>query len=112
MDVFAFASRTETFGNVLLEAMATGLPVVALAEGGPADVVTDGVTGRLLAPDAPPAAMADILAEWSHLPATVHKLGERARGYAGTQSWESIMEGLFLDYRRIIESRSNSGRIR
>lgn len=108
MDVFAFASRSETFGNVLLEAMATGLPVVALAEGGPADVVADGVTGRLLEPDAPPADMADILAEWSHLPATVRKMGESARAYAGTQSWEAIMEGLFLDYGRVIENRSNA----
>lgn len=108
MDVFAFASRTETFGNVLLEAMATGLPVVALAEGGPADVVADGVTGRLLSRDAKPSSMADILAEWSHLPATVRKLGESARAYAGTQSWEAIMEGLFLDYRRVIASRSKA----
>ncbi|MBI1325073.1 glycosyltransferase [bacterium] len=108
MDVFAFASRTETFGNVLLEAMATGLPVVALAEGGPADVVADGETGRLLSRDSKPSAMADILAEWSHLPATVRKLGESARAYAGTQSWEAIMEGLFVDYRRVIESRSKA----
>ncbi len=105
MDVFAFASRSETFGNVLLEAMATGLPVVALADGGPADVVADGVTGRLLPPEASAPAMADILAEWSHLPATVRTMGERARAYAQSQSWEAIMEGLFLDYCRVIASR-------
>lgn len=104
MDVFAFASRTETFGNVLLEAMATGLPVVALAEGGPADVVADRVNGRSLAPQSPASMMADVLAEWSHLPATVRSMGDSARAYAQSQSWESVMDGLFDDYRRVIEA--------
>ena len=48
-DIFLFASRTDTFGQVLLEAQASGLPVVAVAEGGPTSIVTDGVTGRLCA---------------------------------------------------------------
>ena len=47
-DLFLFASRTDTFGQVLLEAQASGLPVVAVAEGGPCSIVEDGVTGRLL----------------------------------------------------------------
>jgi glycosyltransferase involved in cell wall biosynthesis len=44
-DVFPFASRTDTFGQVLLEAQASGLPVVAVAEGGPCSIVRSGVTG-------------------------------------------------------------------
>ncbi|MCW2995479.1 MAG: glycosyltransferase, partial [Conexibacter sp.] len=44
-DLFLFASRTDTFGQVLLEAQASGLPVVAVAEGGPCSIVADGVTG-------------------------------------------------------------------
>jgi glycosyltransferase involved in cell wall biosynthesis len=46
-DVFFLPSRTETLGLVLLEAMASGCPVVAAAEGGVVDVVQDGTTGRL-----------------------------------------------------------------
>jgi glycosyltransferase involved in cell wall biosynthesis len=46
-DVFVFPSRTDTFGMVLLEAMASGLPVAALPVCGPQDIVTDGVTGVL-----------------------------------------------------------------
>src|SRR5205807_2714837 len=57
-DLFAFASKTETFGNVVLEAMAAGLPVVALRAGGPADTVRDGVNGLLLGPDESPERFA------------------------------------------------------
>jgi glycosyltransferase involved in cell wall biosynthesis len=46
-DVFVFPSRTDTFGLVLLEAMACGVPVAAYPVTGPIDVVRDGVTGVL-----------------------------------------------------------------
>ena len=46
-DIFAFPSRTETFGQVVLEAMASGLPVVGLLSEGVCDLVTDGRTGLL-----------------------------------------------------------------
>lgn len=49
-DVFVFPSITETFGNVVLEAMASGLPVVAANAGGPSDIIRDGVTGFLVEP--------------------------------------------------------------
>ncbi|SFU76803.1 glycosyltransferase [Halomonas korlensis] len=51
MDVFAFASHSETQGMVVAEAMATGLPVVAVSAPGVREVVRDGVNGRLLAAD-------------------------------------------------------------
>lgn len=56
-DVFVFPSRTDTFGLVLLEAMACGLPVAAYPVTGPIDVVADGVTG-ILSEDLRSAALA------------------------------------------------------
>jgi glycosyltransferase involved in cell wall biosynthesis len=49
-DVFLFCSRTDTYGQVILEAQASGLPVVAVAEGGPASLIEDGRTGVLCPP--------------------------------------------------------------
>jgi glycosyltransferase involved in cell wall biosynthesis len=51
----------EPFGNVIVEAMARGLPVVAPAEGGPAEILTDGVDGLLVPPRDPAALAAAIL---------------------------------------------------
>jgi 1,2-diacylglycerol 3-alpha-glucosyltransferase len=62
MDVFAFASTSETQGMVLTEAMAAGLPVVALDAPGAREVVSDGQNGRLLR-EASPAAFAAAL-QW------------------------------------------------
>jgi glycosyltransferase involved in cell wall biosynthesis len=62
MDVFAFASQSETQGMVVAEAMAAGMPVVALNASGVREVVRDGANGYLLPADAPPEAFADALA--------------------------------------------------
>jgi len=68
MDLFAFASTSETQGMVVTEAMAAGVPVVALDAPGVREVVTDGVNGRLLV-EADPAAFAAALAELRDCPA-------------------------------------------
>lgn len=66
MDLFAFASKSETQGLVLVEAMAAGLPVVALEASGVREVVRDGVNGRLLN-ESSPRIFAEVLSEMSAL---------------------------------------------
>ena len=60
-DIFLFASRTDTFGQVILEAQASGLPVVAVDEGGPRALIDDGTSGLLRRAD--PAALAAAVVE-------------------------------------------------
>ena len=48
MDLFVFPSHTDTFGNVVLEALATGVPAIVTPDGGPKTIVRDGETGRIV----------------------------------------------------------------
>lgn len=63
MDLFAFSSRSETQGMVLAEAMASGVPVIALDASGVRDIVRDGENGWLLKADTRPEAFARALAK-------------------------------------------------
>ena len=90
-DLFAFASLTETFGNVILEAMASGLPVVAVRAGGVGETVQPGVTGPLIEPDDPPARFAEALIRLVDDADGRRRMAEAARAYALTQTWDAIM---------------------
>jgi len=79
-DVFVFASRTETQGLVLLEAMAQRCPVVALSVMGTADIL-EPRRGCRIAPE-DPARFADVLVQLLRDPEGCLKLGEEARAYA------------------------------
>lgn len=89
-DVFVFASRTETQGLVLLEAMAAGLPVVALAAMGTVDILAPG-RGAIAAPD-DRRAFGERLAELLNNPAAWRRLRAEAPVYAGEWS-DAAMAG-------------------
>lgn len=76
--VFALPSRQEPFGLVLLEAGALGLPVVASRTGGIPEILTDGVTGRLVTPDSPDE-LALCLRSLLDYQAAALEMGERLR---------------------------------
>ena len=102
-DVFAFASLTETFGNVILEAMASGLPVVASRAGGPGDTVRPGETGLLVEPDAPAQSFADALITLVDDRDLRLRMAASARAYALSQTWDAIMGALRERYLRVVE---------
>lgn len=79
MDLFAFSSQSETQGMVLVEAMATGCPVIALDASGARDVVLDRVNGRLLAGDATEESMARALVRAVRQPEVLARWREGAR---------------------------------
>jgi glycosyltransferase involved in cell wall biosynthesis len=104
MDLFVFPSHTDTFGNVVLEALASGVPAIVTPDGGPPTIVRDGVTGRIV-PDAEfTAAIATILAD----PAKHAAMREAARSYALTMSWDSVFEGIYAAYETILPAREQA----
>jgi len=97
-DVFAFPSLTDTFGQVLQEAMASGLPVLAMRAGGTPEIIDDGATGLLCRPSAPGAWVdnARFLARSRDVRLS---LGARARSVAEMRSWGATFDGLMDAYR-------------
>jgi glycosyltransferase involved in cell wall biosynthesis len=87
-DVFALTSRYEGFGNVLVEAMACGVPVVATSSPGTRDIVSSGADGLLV--DHEPAAVASALAQVLTDGALRQRMAEAARRHAERFRTESI----------------------
>ncbi len=100
-DLFLFPSSTDTFGQVILEAQASGLPVVAVAEGGPLSLVEDGVTGLLRA--AEPGALAAAVVELARLPLRREALAAAGLRAARARTWERTLELLGAGYRRALD---------
>lgn len=102
-DVFLFPSDTETFGNVTLEAMASGVPTVCADATGSNALVEHGVTGYL----APARQAADFLTLTRRLvddPDLRRQFGEAARAAAEPYDWDVILGRLLGYYREVLAS--------
>jgi glycosyltransferase involved in cell wall biosynthesis len=99
-DVFLFPSATDTFGQVILEAQASGLPVIAVAEGGPLSLIEDRVTGLLCEASAP--ALADALLELASSPLLRESLSHAALASVRERTWERALSRLAEGYRRVL----------
>jgi glycosyltransferase involved in cell wall biosynthesis len=98
MDLFVFPSHTDTFGNVVLEALASGVPAIVTPDGGPATIVRDGETGRIVRDEEFAAAIAGVLAD----PARHAQMRLAARSHALTMSWDSVFEGVYAAYETML----------
>jgi glycosyltransferase involved in cell wall biosynthesis len=100
----------EPFGQVVVEGMAAGLPVLAARAGGPAEVIDDGVTGILYDPGNADA-LAQSLRRLAEDPALRKRLSEAARIRARDFTPEIIAEQVFGVYRTLLERTPNSSRL-
>jgi glycosyltransferase involved in cell wall biosynthesis/predicted metal-dependent phosphoesterase TrpH len=107
-DAFMFASSTDTFGQVILEAQASGLPVVAVDAGGPRALIEDGQTGLLVDGDA--TALAGGLTTLLENPLLTARLRRAALQAVRRRSWEASLEQLAVGYRRALAPRAGVAR--
>jgi glycosyltransferase involved in cell wall biosynthesis len=104
MDVLFNPSETETFGNVTLEAMACGVPVVAARATGSTSLVTDGENGTLV-PPGDVAGFADALARYIADPDLRRAHGRAGEARSHAYSWDAINQAVADTYLRLIEAR-------
>ncbi|WP_417899241.1 glycosyltransferase family 1 protein [Bacillus haimaensis] len=96
-DLFVFPSATETFGNVVLESLACGTPVIGADAGGVRTIIENGVTG-ILCPEKNIEAFAGAIASLLHDSSLRKGMGLAGRQYALLQSWDAIFERLLSEY--------------
>jgi phosphatidylinositol alpha 1,6-mannosyltransferase len=108
-DVFLNPSVTEAFGNVTLEAMASGLPVVAAEASGATNLVQDGITGTLCEPGVI-ADFAAALATYAADPALRQAHGAAGVAFAETRNWDDINRAVLRVYSRVIERKARGRR--
>ncbi len=102
-DIFVFPSRTDTLGNVVLEAMSSGLPVIVSDAMGPRELVKHGQTGFVAAN----IEQFDNYLDWLIKdPAMRREMSQKARAFAELRSWDKIFQTL-LEYYDLVCKREN-----
>ena len=99
-DLFVFPSRTDTLGNVVLEAQASGLPVLVSDEGGPRENMIPGETGFICA-GRDHSEMMLHLHRLARDPARRQRMSAAARAYALERTWSKALAPLYETYREV-----------
>ena len=95
MDLFVFPSHTDTFGNVVLEALSSGVPAVVTPGGGPKYIVRDQETGFVTSDEGFVPAIAALAENRTRLA----QMRTAARAYALTCSWDAVFDRVYEGYR-------------
>lgn len=104
-DVFLFPSDTESFGNVVLEAMASGLPVVAANSGGPVGIIREGETGFLCASHTASEYVDCIDLLMSNRDMR-HRIIDKGLAHVNNFSWKTLSDIYFNDLRTLANSKN------
>jgi phosphatidylinositol alpha 1,6-mannosyltransferase len=100
MDVFVFPSHTDTFGNVVLEALASGVPAVVTPDGGPKSLIQDGRTGIIAQDGDFAAAILRMISD----PRRHAAMRAEARQFARGASWDKVFEGVYTAYEQVLRT--------
>ncbi|HTR65825.1 MAG TPA: glycosyltransferase [Terriglobales bacterium] len=95
MDVFVFPSLTDTYGNVVVEALASGVPAVVTDEGGPQFLVRSGKTGYVARNL---AEFTSCIRQMSQRPEQLSAMRIAARNWAVGASWDRVFESVYASY--------------
>ncbi|MDR6999066.1 glycosyltransferase family 1 protein [Neobacillus niacini] len=101
-DLFVFPSPTETFGNVVLEALASGTPVIGANAGGVKNIIKPGVTGYLCTPGNV-GEFTKSIQELLHHDSLRIQMGWEGRNFALSQNWETIFGNLLIHYSNVVK---------
>ena len=104
-DLLLFCSETDTFGNVVLEAQASGLAVVAVAAGGPAELIESGRSGLLCPPE--PAVIGAAVARLASARAAREQLARGGLAAVRDRTWEAALARLADGWRRASAARAS-----
>jgi glycosyltransferase involved in cell wall biosynthesis len=94
MDILVFPSHTDTFGNVVLESLSSGVPAIVTTHGGPKYIVCDQQTGFV----APDAGFATAIATLANDRNRLARMRASAREYALTCSWDAVFDRVYQGY--------------
>ena len=100
MDCFVFPSHTDTFGNVVLEALASGVPAIVTPDGGPAHLIKQGITGYVVED----AGFAPAIATLLHDPQQLASMRIAARARALKSSWDAVFDGIYEEYAQVVHT--------
>jgi glycosyltransferase involved in cell wall biosynthesis len=103
-DLFVFPSRTDTLGQVVIEAQACGLPAVVSNEGGPKETIADGVTGLVLPAD-DPARWARAIDELLSDEPRLQRMHRAAPQRATRNSLESTFEHFWSEHAAVVAAK-------